>query len=216
MALFLSLSDTNNAFPRSSFPFVMGKTKDITAIKYAEVSTLLKNTNYCQRKIAAIANVSLATVNRIKSKLRKNETFKGNRIGKCGRRRLTTARSDRKIRDICLQNRKKGRKLLTKIIQESGIHLSERTIRRRLAEMGFKCCRPAKKPRLTTVMKQKRLEWARNHRHLTENDWKKVKINILFRVEVYNSCFILLLFIYRKKIIINFRCVSLMSQHSKS
>jgi DNA-directed RNA polymerase I, II, and III subunit RPABC1 len=118
--------------------------------------------------------VSVATVNRIKKNLNKNGDMTPQRKGHCGRKRLTTPRDERKIRDICLENRNKPRRILTALIQDAGIPVSRMTVRRRLKEQGFRCCRPAKKPKLTPAMQQKRLAWAKSHRHLTVEDWKNV------------------------------------------
>ncbi|XP_065671992.1 uncharacterized protein LOC136089830 [Hydra vulgaris] len=67
----------------------------------------------------------------------------------CGRHRVTTPRTDRKIRDIVVENRRKSRRVLKEILNEQGISISLGTLRRRLVEQGFKACRPAIRPKLT-------------------------------------------------------------------
>lgn len=154
----------------------MGKTKDVSPEKISEICALVKHSGLSQRKIASLAKVNVMTVNRIKAKLDKNLPLGSQRSGKCGRNRITTPRDERKIRDICLENRRKCTKELTKIINAAGVSISARTTRRRLVEMGFKCCRPAKKPKLTPSMTSKRLAWAKQHRHMTVADWENVNI----------------------------------------
>ncbi|GLV33231.1 hypothetical protein CBL_08399 [Carabus blaptoides fortunei] len=100
-----------------------------------------------------------------------NESFGPQRIGKSGRKRITP-RDERKIRNICLENRKKTRRVLTKLIQRAGIKISDMTVRRRLREQGFQARRPAKKRKLTKVMKKTRLQWAKQHRNWTKEDWE--------------------------------------------
>ena len=39
---------------------------------------------------------------------------------------------------------------------------------------GLKACKPAQKPRLTPLMKKKRLRFAKAHRSWTSEDWGKV------------------------------------------
>lgn len=173
----------------------MGKTKDVSPEKISEICALIKHSDLSQRKIALLAKVNVMTVNRIKSKLEKNLPLGSQRSGKCGRKRITTPRNERKIRDICLENRRKSAKELTKIINSAGITISARTTRRRLVEMGFKCCRPAKKPKLTPSMMSKRLAWAKQHRHMTVADWENVNICFfLFLIVVVSIIFVVLVF----------------------
>ncbi|XP_065642864.1 uncharacterized protein LOC136074469 [Hydra vulgaris] len=157
----------------------MGKAKDVSPSKKREVGALLKNTSYSQRCIASMTKISVTTVNRINKNLDKNADYTPQRTGHCGRKRLTTPRDDRKIRDICLENRNKPRRILTTLIQDAGIPVSPMTVRHRLKEQGFRCCRPAKKPKLTLAMQQKRLAWAKSHRHLTVDDWKNVSTSFI-------------------------------------
>ena len=102
--------------------------------------------------------------------------MKVKRKGACGRPRITSERTDRKIRDICIQNRKSALNLLEKHITEAGIQVSERTLRRRLAEEGLVSRRPARKPRLTPAMITKRYRWAQKYKKFTKDDWKKVTL----------------------------------------
>lgn len=152
----------------------MGKASDTSPSKCREIKTLLLHSTYSQRDIATIAGVSKSVVNRIKIKLDLNKSLVAGRVGKCGRKRITTPRTDRKIRDICLENRKKSVARLTTMINDEGIKVSKRTVRRRLAEENLIGRRPIKKPRLTEAMKKKRLQWARQHRNMTVSDWNRV------------------------------------------
>lgn len=100
--------------------------------------------------------------------------FTPKRVNKCGRKKITTPRDMRKIREVCMQNRKAPRALLTKIIQEAGVNISLGTVRRRVKDLGFTCRRPAKKPLLTPAMMEKRLKWAKDHKEWTADDWNRV------------------------------------------
>lgn len=152
----------------------MGKGLDTSPRKCREIQTLLFHSAHSQRDIAAIAGVSKSVVNRIKIKIHENKPLEASRVGKCGRKRVTTPRTDRKIRDVCLKNRKKSVAVLTTIVNNEGIMVSKRTVRRRLAEESLFSHRPIKKPRLTEAMKKKRLQWARQHRCMTIEDWRQV------------------------------------------
>jgi len=133
----------------------MGKAKDISPKKTTEIKTLLMNSDTSNRKIATITKVSRATVDRIKKKNEKSD-LTPQRKGKCGRKKITTTRDERKIRDIVLANRKQPCRILTKIMQDSGVNISPMTARRRIKDLGFSACRPAKKTFLTPAMKKKK------------------------------------------------------------
>lgn len=62
------------------------------------------------------------------------------------------------MKKICLQNRFATTKVIKSQLQDAGVNASERTVRRKLIDLNFKACRPAKKPKLTAAMKAKRLK----------------------------------------------------------
>lgn len=132
----------------------MGRTLDTSPRKCRAIQTLLMHSTHSQRDIAAIAGVSKSVVNRIKIKIDNKKPLEANRAGKCGRKRITTPRTERKIRNIWLENRKKSVAHLTTMINEEGVKISERTVRRRLVEENLIGRRPSKKPRLTDSMKR--------------------------------------------------------------
>jgi DNA-directed RNA polymerase I, II, and III subunit RPABC1 len=154
----------------------MGKAKDLTPRKISEIKTLIHNTEFSNRHISKIAKVSRASVDRIKKKILDDSPLTPNRSKESGRKKLTTPRDERKINELCVRNRKLSLNNLSKLIQESGIPISPRTARRRIKELGFSCRRPAKKPLLTPSMMEKRLQWAKKHRHWTVDDWRKVNL----------------------------------------
>lgn len=78
----------------------MGRGADISPRKLSEVKTLLLYTSNSQRKIAELTGVSKSMVGKIQVALDKNLPLSPKRKGCSGRKRLTTPRSDRKIRDI--------------------------------------------------------------------------------------------------------------------
>lgn len=152
----------------------MGKRSDLSPKKIGKVWGLLKSGKLSQYEISAVVGVSRSSVKNIKRKVDLGLPLSPQRKAACGRKRKTTPRTDRKIRDICLQNRKLPVRLLTKQVQDTGTEISQRTVRRRLVEQGLVARRPAKKPRLTEAMKKKRLEWAKKYKEFTVRDWKNV------------------------------------------
>ena len=77
-------------------------------------------------------------------------------------------------------------------MDDSGVHVSSPTVRRRLLENGRKARRPKKKQLLTIAMKQKQFNWAKKHKHWSEDDWSHVLFSneSHFFVQEFNSKFI--------------------------
>ncbi|CAK9820156.1 Transposable element Tc1 transposase [Anthophora quadrimaculata] len=77
------------------------------------------------------------------------------------------------------------RRVLTKLIQDAGIPISDMTVRRRLKSLGFEVRCPVKKPKLTETMKKKRLwQWAKQFRNWTKEDWEKVYFSDESSIEI--------------------------------
>lgn len=162
----------------------MGSKKDLTSQKKQQILTLLRHTSKSQREIAKIAGVSRGTVFKINKNTGNKEILTSNRIGKCGRKRITDSRDERKIIQICINNCREPLKILAEEVQTAGINISGRTLQRRLLERGFKARKAAKKPLLTSTMVKKRIQWARDHRNWTENDWAKVRNDTFLSFEI--------------------------------
>ena len=133
----------------------MGKTNDLAPRKKSAISALLQNTDMSQRKIARKICISQASVPHIKKKLENGEELPANRIGKCGAKRKTSQCVDRIFVNFCKHKRKMSILQVTNELKTHDLVVSERTVRRRLCEQGFKCHRPSRQPLLTTAMKQK-------------------------------------------------------------
>lgn len=152
----------------------MGRGRDISVEKKKVICALLETGNYSARKIARMQGVSHPVVVRLAQQLKENKKVGCSNKRRSGRKRITSARDDRKITAIVRENRRKSVRELRKDIQTAGIRISHRTLERRLAEGGFKSVRPTKKPLLTKRMKVARLQFAREYTNFTLQDWQKV------------------------------------------
>ena len=121
----------------------MGREKDISVEKRHEIKGILEGQGHSQREIAKMVGVSQKTVGRISMQIKEGKDLMPKREGRSGRKRITTPRAERKIQKIVLNNRKKSLQAIAKDIRDQVIILSDRTVRRRLQETGFKCRRPA-------------------------------------------------------------------------
>ena len=82
-------------------------------------------------------------------------------------------------KNMALKDRRITCKRISSNLAEEGIIISRRTVNRRLLECGLKAYRPRKKTRPTPKMVNARLDWAKQHKHWTEDDWSKVIVYLL-------------------------------------
>lgn len=102
-----------------------------------------------------------------------------------GRPRKTSRRDDKRIKRLAMVDPFKP---ATKIKAELDvIHVSTRTIQRRLTEANFSVCRPAKKPLLSKKNIEARMLFARRHEHWTVRDWKKVLFSDESKYSIFGS-----------------------------
>lgn len=111
---------------------------------------------------------------RIAQKLKAKLQMDASRKGRCEQKRIVTPRAKRVLRKIVVESRRGSCADVQKKFAEAGCNVSRRTVRRNLYELGFKCRRPIKKPRLTPCMIKKRLNWANLHRNLKLEQWQRV------------------------------------------
>ena len=154
----------------------MGKTCDLTPKTFAEIKALLTSKIYSNLEVSRRLFVSEASVRRIKKKIELGQELIPQRKRNCGRKPIFTPRSERCLKKICLEDRFATTKDMKSKLESSDIHVSERTLRRKLLDLNFKAYRPARKPKLTAAMKVKRLNWARGLKDKTLDFWKSVGI----------------------------------------
>ncbi|GFV82784.1 uncharacterized protein TNCV_4147521 [Trichonephila clavipes] len=142
----------------------MGKRGDISPCKKAEVKALVNAKLFTNREISRRLKVSEASVRRIKKKIESGEEFSQKRKKDCGRKPFYTPRSERYLKKMCFENRFATTKVIKSQLQDINVNASKRTVRRKLKDLNFKTCRPARKPKLTPAMKAKRLNWTKQWR----------------------------------------------------
>ena len=165
----------------------MGKKADLTPRKLRQIKTLLENTELNQREIAHRARVSQTTISSIKKRLEFQGTASPKRVGVCGRPRKRTPQTDRWLTRYSLRNRKLSSRQLNLELQQQHVTTDARTVRRRLHDAGIKAYRPLKKPMLSARMKRQRLEWAKQFKDWTADDWSRVSLHYY-----YQPCFFII------------------------
>ena len=92
-----------------------------------------------------------------------------------GRPRCTTVQEDKYLRVSSLRQRRlTGRQLAAALNSTHQTTVSVSTVKRRLQDAGLHGRIAKKKPYLRLANKKKRLRWAKEHRHWTLEEWKKV------------------------------------------
>jgi transposase len=157
----------------------MGKNSDLSPRKVGQIKLLLCESLLKQREIAVKLGISPQTVSVIKKKIDRGVDIASKRIGRCGRKRKTSPRTDRFIVQKALKNRRMSCRRISIGLAASGVAIARRTINDRLLERGLKAYRPRKKPRLTKAMIKARLDWARDHVEWTPEQWGKVRMMYL-------------------------------------
>lgn len=144
----------------------MGKTSDLTVVQKTIIDTLHKE-GKTQKVMAERAGCSQSTV---------SKHIHGNLTGreKCGKKRCTSNRDDRKFEKIVKQSRFKNLGELHKVWTEAGVSASRATMHRRLREKGYNCRIPSIEPLLNKRQRQKRLTWAKEKKNWTVAQWSKV------------------------------------------
>ncbi|CAJ0600731.1 unnamed protein product [Cylicocyclus nassatus] len=147
---------------------------------------VLRNEGYSMREIAKKLKISYNGV--YYSLQRTAQTGSNQSRKRSGRPRCTTKQEDKYIRVSSLRNRRlTGPQLASSLNSIRKTPVSTSTVKRRLRDFGLQGRVAKKKPYLRLANKRKRLRWAKEHRHWTEEDWKKVLWTDESKFEVFGS-----------------------------
>ena len=126
-----------------------------------------------QRRVAAIVGVSPSVIARLWNRYQTTGGY-GRRPGQ-GRRRCTTPRQDRYLRNMAVRNRQEtARGLQIDFREATGVRVSDQTIRNRLHEDNMRSRRPARCPELTPQHRRARVEFARDHQNWQLRQWRPI------------------------------------------
>lgn len=145
---------------------------DLSTEKAAQAVVLCEE-GLTQRSIANRLGVNQSTIQRCLRRHKETGLFT-NRRNACGRKRLTSKRTDHLIRRIAVANPTCSSSFIaTQLPKED--QLSARTIRHRLQhDFKLKAYRPAGKPKLSPKNIRDRLAFCRRYKNWTVDQWKQV------------------------------------------
>lgn len=162
----------------------MGRKPSISPEIRAQI-VVLSSEGYSERELARRFKWSKNAVHMAICRFKESKTFSDR--PRSGRPRATTSRDDSVIKRVVLQSPSSSCRKIQSRLAASGTKISLQTVSRRLSkEFGLKSCKPAAKPRLTPVMKRKRLDFARKYRRWTIWDWSKVLFSDESTVQQFN------------------------------
>jgi transposase len=124
------------------------KTRDVNRNKGENIKLFKEGKS--SRNVAKDVGCSQSAVSKIWYK-QHGKVVKGKHTG---RPRKTSKRQDRKLRAICLKNRKCTTKQMRNEWEETGVKVCDRTVRNRLKEMRFTYRKAKRKPSLTPKQKK--------------------------------------------------------------
>ncbi|XP_018371229.1 PREDICTED: transposable element Tc1 transposase [Trachymyrmex cornetzi] len=150
----------------------MSKTRELSEGKRAQI-IVLHSVGLSQVQIAKKIKCSRCAVQTTIKRYNDTKQFKS-RSGR-GRKRKTTAREDRYLKQNALKDRRQTAKELTAALRsDHEISISAKTVSRRLNEFGIKARKARQKPWLSETNRKKRLAWAKKYKSWTASDWDKI------------------------------------------
>lgn len=125
-------------------------------------------------EIARILGLNCRSVRRIIAKHERSGSVENK--PHTGRPRKTDERYDRRLVILSKSDRHKtARKLNSEMSEETGVNLSDRSVRRRLLDNGLQGCIAKKKPFISEKKNRRaRLSFAKDHKDWSMDDWCKV------------------------------------------
>ena len=155
--------------------------KKISQDKENSIVKLLQ-AGYSITDVSKRLSVSLGTVSNIRTKrlpiLQRRPA---------GRPRILSIRDKNKIKRKLLSGLLQTGVGVYKHVRDGGVNISYRTILRNLREIGFQSRKMVKKPFLSAKHRKARLNWARQHRHWTIDDWKRVVFSDEMKINLWHS-----------------------------
>jgi transposase len=116
-------------------------------------------------------HISRSAVQRLCKKHREHQLVDD--LKRSGRPKISTAREDRCLRRMCVQDpRQVSSNLTQRWHREYGVHATSRTVRNRLLAVGLRGHVAKKKPLLSMKHRAARLQWALERRNWSEAQWQ--------------------------------------------
>lgn len=137
-------------------------------------------------EIASDLKTSKSTVSRTIQRYRETGQY-GTLYQNCGRTSVFDERGKRHLKSLCLKNPRGTASQIQCDLGAAG-ECDISTMRRHLRQEGCKTVTPVSCPFMNRTQKEKRLNWAKAHQHLTVDDWKKVMFSDETILQILDNC----------------------------
>jgi len=163
----------------------MGKKRSLSEAQRAQI-VILRQEGYTERPRSERLAVSKTAVHQAVVKFKNCGSYSD--CKRSGRPRKTTRRDDILIKRCVVKSPACSAKTIRAELGETGSRISRRTISRRLTgEFGLKSRKPARKPRLASAMKLKRLQFAKKYKDWTIQKWSRVLFSDETTIQQFDS-----------------------------
>ena len=140
---------------------------DWTSTKRSRIVILRENgLSYAEIARHVDASVTCSGVRKFCLRYEKTKSMENKAKSGCKNAQAT---ADRKIKRLCLQDKKISSDAIRCEKNAAGIAVSSRTIRRRISGFRLQAKIPRKKPYLNQKQRKKRVKWAKEHIKWSEN-----------------------------------------------
>lgn len=144
----------------------------LSAVQRGRIIALVEQ-GMSQRQISATLGVSQGVISKTYSRFLELETL--NNRPRQSRGKVTTDRQDRFIAQIARRNPTTSHpEIKRQFLEATGVNVSTETVRKRLRAQNLFSRRQLRVPELSRQHKINRLNWCREHRNWTIEDWQKV------------------------------------------
>ena len=152
----------------------MRKKSDLSLCKIGQAKVLWNEIQL--KKNAPKIGVSTQIFSVNKKKFDSGTELGSRKVGRYGRKRKPTWRTDRQVIKMALENKRASCRNISAHLKEHGISLSRRRVTQRLQERNLRAYRPTNKPRMTQPLMEARVALVKNHINWTSEQWEKVNM----------------------------------------
>ena len=139
------------------------------------VITQLAQENRTIRSTAEAVNMPTSTVGGIVKRFRNNGQTSANRVGRCGRKRKLSPCTVRKLGRASQANPQASARDIQETVGGSALNVHVNTVKRSLRSSGRLTYRPVKAPSLSAKQCRVRLQWCRQYKDWTQEQWLRVR-----------------------------------------
>uniref|UniRef100_A0A3B5RET6 Tc1-like transposase DDE domain-containing protein n=1 Tax=Xiphophorus maculatus TaxID=8083 RepID=A0A3B5RET6_XIPMA len=162
-----------------------GRGKDVSLFKKGQIIGM-HQAEKTSKEIAETTRIGLRTVQRIIKNWKDGGEPSSSRK-KCGRKKILNDGDRRLLKHLVKSNGRKTTAELRSMFNCESKSISTRTMRRELKGLGLNSCVAVRKPLISKANQKKRLQFPREHKDWTLEEWKRVMWSDESRFTLFQS-----------------------------